>query len=71
MKKLYSILCDIYRGFNSLCPDMHTQILQTNISLKNYLEEIDKRSSIFLLVIISLILPTFSLDDVLILLGES
>ena len=50
---------------------MHTQILQTNISLKNYLEEIDKRSSIFLLVIISLILPTFSLDDVLILLGES
>ena len=59
--------------FNPLSPNIHIQILQTDlyISFKNELREFDLRSKHFSLVIILWILITSSLDNVWISLGEN
>ena len=60
---------------NPLSPNIHIQILQTDLRtfslIKNKLREFDKRSKIFLFVIIWLILIDFALDNLWILLGEN
>ena len=62
------------RNINPLSPDIHLQILQTDLHtfpLTISLENLIKDQSIFSMVIILLILIPLSLDSVWILLGET
>ena len=61
-------------ALSPLHPKIHIQILQTDLqtfSFKTGLENLMKDWDIFLLATISLILLTFSSDNVLMLLGET
>ena len=64
-----------WKTFNPIGPTIHIQILQTDLHTFPYKiswENLLKNESILqALMIISLILKTFSLDDVLKLLGEN
>ena len=71
---IYHITPDSFFLINPLSPNIHIQILQTDLNTfpsRIRWENFIKNQGIFSLVIILLILPTLSLDIVWILLGEN